>query len=126
MLITLIGFFAGIVGGMGIGGGTILIPSLVFFIGTKQQIAQSVNLISFVPTAIVAILVHLKHKNIEVKIILKLILLGCIGAVAGSALAVNLDSNILKKAFGIFLFIMGVYEITSKKGKKKKGVKDEN
>lgn len=120
MLVIIIGFFAGIIGGMGIGGGTILIPSLVFFLGTQQQIAQSVNLISFIPTAIVAIFIHLKHKSIETKLVLKLILLGVTGAVVGSFIAVSLDANMLKKFFGAFLFVMGLYEIFSKKNMEKK------
>lgn len=120
MLVVLIGFFAGIIGGMGIGGGTILIPSLVFLLGTKQQIAQSVNLISFIPTALVAIFIHLRHKNIEKKLVLKMILLGVVGALTGSFIAVNINPALLKKIFGGFLFIMGTYEIFSKKNIKKK------
>lgn len=120
MLVILIGFCAGIIGGMGIGGGTILIPSLVFLAGTQQHIAQSVNLISFIPTAIVAILIHLKHKSIEKELVLKLILMGIIGALAGSFVAVSLNGYILKKIFAGFLFIMGMYEIFSKKNIKRK------
>lgn len=122
MLVTIIGFLTGIIGGMGIGGGTILIPSLVFFLGTRQQVAQSVNLISFIPTAVVAILIHLRHKNIETKLIIKLIITGAIGAIIGSFLAVNMNPELLKKAFGLFLFIMGFYEIFSKKNIKSKKV----
>ena len=120
MLVILIGFCAGIIGGMGIGGGTILIPSLVFLVGTQQHIAQSVNLISFIPTAIVAILIHLRHKSIEKELVLKLILMGVIGALAGSFIAVSLNGYILKKVFAGFLFSMGLYEIFSKKNLKKK------
>jgi uncharacterized membrane protein YfcA len=114
MLAILIGLISGIVSGMGIGGGTILIPSLVFLLGTRQHTAQSINLLVFVPTAITAILVHLKNKNIEKSIIVKLITYGSIGAVIGSYLAVNLESELMKKFFGAFLLIMGVYEIISK------------
>ena len=120
MLVILIGFFAGIIGGMGIGGGTILIPSLVFFLGTEQHTAQSVNLISFIPTASVAILIHLRNKSIEKKLVLKLILLGIIGAVIGSFIAVNLNAQLLKKFFAGFLLLMGLYEIFSKKNLTKK------
>jgi uncharacterized membrane protein YfcA len=120
MLVVLIGFFAGIIGGMGIGGGTILIPSLIFFLGTKQHTAQSVNLISFIPTAFVAILIHLRHKSVEKRLVLKLILLGVIGAALGSFIAVSLNAQLLKKVFAGFLFIMGLYEIFSKKNMKKK------
>lgn len=118
MLTILIGFASGIISGMGIGGGTILIPSLVFFLGTRQQIAQSINLLVFIPSAIAAICVHLRNNNIEKSIIVKLIIFGCIGAVIGSYLAVNLDSDLLKRIFGVFLLIMGTYEIFSKDKKK--------
>ncbi len=120
MLILIIGFLSGIIGGMGIGGGTILIPSLVFLLGTRQQVAQSVNLLSFIPTATVAIFIHLKHKSIETKLVLKLIILGVIGAIIGSLIAVKLDAVLLKKIFGTFLFVMGIYEVFSKKNIKKK------
>jgi uncharacterized membrane protein YfcA len=120
MLVVLIGFLAGIIGGMGIGGGTILIPSLIFFLGTKQHTAQSVNLISFIPTAFVAILIHLRHKSVEKRLVLKLILLGVIGAALGSFIAVSLNAQLLKKVFAGFLFVMGLYEIFSKKNIKKK------
>ena len=114
MLTVLIGFASGIISGMGIGGGTLLIPALVFLIGTKQQIAQSINLLVFIPSAIAALYVHKRKNNIEKGLLLKLAITGCAGAVIGSLLAINLDSNLLKRFFGIFLLIMGVYEITSK------------
>lgn len=114
MLTLIIGFAAGIISGMGIGGGTLLIPALVFLVGTKQQIAQSINLIVFIPSAMAALIVHAKKHNIEKGLFLKLVLTGCIGAVTGSLLAVNLNSALLKKFFGIFLFGVGIYEITSK------------
>lgn len=122
MLIFIISIAAGIIGGMGIGGGTILIPSLTIFLSTKQQIAQSVNLISFIPTAIVALISHLKQGNIEKSLILKLSIGGIGGAIIGSYLAVHLSSIFLRKAFGVFLFVMGVYEVCCKnKCKKNKG-----
>ncbi len=114
MLTTLIGFASGIISGMGIGGGTLLIPALVFLAGTRQQIAQSINLIVFIPSAIAALLVHAKKHNIEKGLLLKLAITGCAGAVIGSQMAVNLDSNFLKRIFGVFLLIMGIYEISSK------------
>lgn len=114
MLIMAIGFVSGIISGMGIGGGTLLIPALVFIVGTKQQIAQSINLIVFIPSAIAALIVHIRKHNIEKGLLFKLAITGCMGAIAGSLIAVNLDSEILKKFFGVFLFIVGIYEITSK------------
>ncbi|SNX52668.1 sulfite exporter TauE/SafE family protein [Thermoanaerobacterium sp. RBIITD] len=114
MKLFIIGLLAGVIGGMGIGGGTILIPGLTIFTGTEQHLAQSVNLLSFIPTASVALLYHLKHKNIKTKIILYIIITGLIGSFIGSFASIYISSNILKKMFALFLLLMGIYEIVSK------------
>ena len=56
----LIGIVAGIVSGTGMGGGTILIFLLTFLSGIEQHVAQATNLIFFIPTSIVAIIVKIK------------------------------------------------------------------
>lgn len=119
----LIGLAAGIISGMGIGGGTLLIPALTLFYGMEQHQAQSVNLIYFIPTAIVALISHFKSGNIEKKPIKKLILFGVAGAIIGSLIAVNMEPGLLKRFFGGFLLVMGVYEF-SRKGKKEEKKKE--
>lgn len=115
MLILIItGFLAGIISGMGIGGGTILIPALTIFISIDQKTAQAINLIYFIPTAVAAIITHSKQNNIEKSIIKPLIISGIIGAIFGSIFMNLISQNILRTAFGIFLFILGILEI--KKG----------
>ncbi|HHT50015.1 MAG TPA: sulfite exporter TauE/SafE family protein [Eubacteriaceae bacterium] len=114
MFYIIIGFFSGIIGGMGIGGGTILIPALVFFVNVKQQLAQSVNLLSFIPLCLIAIPVHLKNKNIDKKVAISIIIPGLIGSLIGSIVAISLSSVYLKKIFGVFLLIIGVYQLVSK------------
>ena len=64
----LIGIVSGIISGAGMGGGTILIFLLSFVMGVEQHIAQATNLIFFIPTSIVAIIVNLKNKNIDLKL----------------------------------------------------------
>lgn len=118
MVLYLIGFLSGIIGGMGIGGGTILIPALILAFNIDQHIAQSVNLISFIPMAIVALIAHFLNKNIKINILLALIVGGIIGSFLGSLIAVKLSSSLLKKLFSIFLFVMGLYEIFYKTHKK--------
>lgn len=114
MLLFIIGVVSGIIGGMGIGGGTILIPSLVFLVQTPQHIAQGINLASFIPTALVAIFVHTKNKHIRFKIAFQLILSGALGAILGSLLASHLPAQLLRKLFGGFLLVMGIYEMFRK------------
>jgi uncharacterized membrane protein YfcA len=118
VLLFLIGLISGIVSGMGIGGGTILIPALVIFIKPEQHIAQSVNLLFFIPTAIIALIVHVKSKRIDIKMALPIIVFGIIGAFIGSKLAGSLSDQALRKIFGVFLLFMGIYEVIRRgKGK---------
>lgn len=113
--VILIGFFAGIISGMGIGGGTILIPAITIVLDITQHQAQGINLLFFLPTAIVAIIIHNKSNRIEWKTSKKISLYGVIGAIIGSFIAINLDAEILKKLFGGFLIFMGIKEILFKK-----------
>ena len=106
--VAAIGFFSGINSGMGIGGGTILIPALLFLTEVNQQQAQGVNLIYFIPTAVVALITHRKNGTLDLKTAKPLALLGLAGAAAGAFLAVSLESEILKKLFGCFLLLMGL------------------
>lgn len=114
MILFIIGLASGIISGMGIGGGAVLIPALVIFVQPEQHIAQSVNLLFFIPTAIIALIVHIKNKKIDFKIAFPIILAGLIGAFFGSRFAISLSGVQLKKYFGIFLFVMGIYEMIRK------------
>ena len=107
----LIGIVSGIVSGTGMGGGTILIFLLTFFMGVVQHIAQATNLIFFIPTSIIAILVNLKNKNIYLKSAIIISVFGILGAIIGANISINMDVVILKKAFGIFLAIIAIHEI---------------
>ena len=111
MLNIIIGFLSGIISGMGIGGGAILIPAIIMTAKISQQTAQGINLCYFIPTALIALFVHLKNKSIKIK---TAIILGCSGlpgAILGSLLAGTLKSNSLRRLFGIFLLFVGIYEI---------------
>ena len=92
-----------------------MIPALIFAAGTSQHVAQSVNLISFIPVASVALIIHFRNRNIYTNHAPLLIIAGLAGAIIGAGLAVKLPGKILSKLFGIFLFIMGGYEILYKK-----------
>ena len=61
----IIGLIAGIIGGMGMGGGTVLILLLTMFANIEQHVAQGSNVVFFIPTAIAAIFVFIKNKNIH-------------------------------------------------------------
>jgi len=114
MKLFIISLLSGIISGMGIGGGSILIPSLVLLTDLKQQEAQGINLIVFIPAAIIALIVHYRQKNIDLKSIKWIIPSGIAGALLGSYLAINIDPDNLRKYFGIFLLLIGLYEFFKK------------
>ena len=109
----IIGIISGIVSGTGMGGGTILIFLLSFLMGVEQHISQATNLIFFIPTAIVAIIVNIKNKNIDLKLAIFLSIFGILGAIIGANIAIRIDVGILRKCFGIFLAIIAINEIYS-------------
>ncbi len=115
MKLFLIGIISGIISGMGIGGGAILIPTLLFFTNLSQQEAQGINLIVFIPVAIAALIVHIKEKNVDFKLAFWIIISGIVGAILGSKIALKIDSNLLRKLFAIFLLFIGLYELLNRK-----------
>ena len=111
MIYIILGVVSGIATGVGIGGGTLLIIILTTLFGINQKVAQSCNLIFFIPTAIISILVNIKNKNINILESIPLIISGIIFSIIGSNIAINLDTNVLRKIFSIFLLIMAGVEI---------------
>ena len=69
----------------------------------------------FIPVSIIAIITHMKQGNIDTYYSKKIIPTGIMGAIAGSFLASKIDSKLLGKSFGIFLLLIGIYELFSKK-----------
>lgn len=119
MLGALFGFFSGIVSGMGIGGGVILIPLLSIFLHMKQQPAQGINLFYFLPTAIAALVIHIKNKQIAFRPALTLMACAIPGAILGGWIAVTVSAGVLRKLFALFLLLMGIHELFIKKEKQK-------
>lgn len=126
ILLILIGILGGIIGGMGMGGGTITIPLLVLWGGVEQHLAQGINLIIFLPMAIITILIHSKNKLIEYKKALIIIIPAMITAILSSFLAQKIPSEKLKLYFGIFILILGFLQFFSiffkKRNKKPKNI----
>ena len=111
MIEILIGIISGIISGTGMGGGTILIFLLVYVLGIDQHIAQATNLIFFIPTSIIAIIINLKNRNIALQSAIFISIFGILGAIIGANISIQIDVNILKKCFGIFLAIIAIHEI---------------
>ena len=107
----LAGITGGILGGMGMGGGTVLIPLLNIGLGVKQHVAQAVNLISFVPMAIIALIIHAKNGLIETSGLARIIVAGLLSCSLGCLIARGINAEILKRIFGGFLTILSVIQV---------------
>ena len=108
-----IGIIAGIIGGLGMGGGTILILLLTMFLNIEQNVAQGSNVVFFIPMAITAIIIYIKNKNINFKVAIPICIWGLVGTIVGSILSTKLEIGILRKCFGIFLIITAIYQAYS-------------
>ena len=117
---SLAGFSAGILSGMGMGGGTVLIPILTLLMGVSQRGAQGVNMLAFLPGAILAILLHRKKGRIAFQAALPLLLGGTVGAVGGAFLSTLLTGHWLRRGFGIFLVILAFVQWRNGEKKHKK------
>ena len=111
LLLALTGGVGGVLGGMGMGGGTLLIPALTWLFGVEQKIAQSINLIAFLPMSAIALAIHIKNKRVDFKEVVFMIIPAVLCSVGGSLLTYRLSGKILKKAFGVFLAILGVFNV---------------
>jgi len=105
---VLAGIISGIIGGMGMGGGTLLIPILTIFFALDQHLAQALNLLVFIPTAFISVIIHAKNKMLDYKSFFYIIIPAIISSVLLSIMSNNIKSEILKIIFGIFLTILGV------------------
>ncbi len=105
------GIFGGVIAGMGMGGGTLLIPILTLLLDVEQKISQSINLVVFIPTAIVALIIHYKNKLVETKIGLLIVATGVVSSVLSAWLATTMSNEQLRIYFGIFLIFIGLFQL---------------
>lgn len=114
MSYLLAGLAGGFISGMGIGGGTLLIPLLVIFLHTGQKEAQLMNLVFFIPTALIALGVHFKEKNVKVRSGLRIIPYGILGALLGAFLMTRFSEGFMQKLFSVLIFTLGILEFRKK------------
>lgn len=116
ILFVLLGLLAGTFSGVvGLGGGVVIVPALVFLFGLTQQQAQGTTLAILVPPiGIMAAYAYYQQGYVDLKIA-ALICLGFIfGGWIGAKIAVNLPQDILKKVFAISLFLISIKMFFSK------------
>lgn len=107
----LIGSILGFLSGLGVGGGSLLILWLTLAIGTEHEVARRINLLFFIPSALVASLFRWKQGTLDLKHLIPAILFGCVSAACFSWFGRVMDTELLKKLFGILLLLTGLREM---------------
>lgn len=111
-ILIIIGAAGGVLGGMGMGGGTLLIPLLTLAAGIDQHLAQAVNLMAFIPMSAAALALHVKNKLVRFSA-LPIAVPAAAGSVAGSFLSRGVSGNVLGRCFGAFLAVLGAVQLVS-------------
>lgn len=116
LILIVIGILSGLLAGVfGVGGAIIVIPALVFIIGMSQHEAQGTSLAFMLPpVGILATWNYWKSGYVNWKIALVLSLTFVVGAYLGSHFSINIPDKILRKFFGLLLFVMAIKMIFSK------------
>jgi uncharacterized membrane protein YfcA len=106
IILVIIGLAAGMLSGLvGVGGGIIIGPALVFFLGFSQHEAQGTSLgLLLLPVGILAVMNYYNKGYIDVKVVLVMCLAFVVGGWLGSKLALSLSQEVIKKVFAIVLF----------------------
>jgi uncharacterized membrane protein YfcA len=108
LIIILVGLAAGMLSGLvGVGGGIIIVPALVFFLGFSQHQAQGTSLgILLLPAGIFAVMNYYKQGFIDVKVVALLFIGFVIGGFLGSKISLTLSEAAVKKIFAVMLVII--------------------
>ncbi|MBU0534483.1 MAG: sulfite exporter TauE/SafE family protein [Candidatus Omnitrophica bacterium] len=110
LLYIALGLFAGALSGViGIGGGVIIVPALIFLFGLSQHQAQGTTLALLVPPiGILAAWTYYKHGYVDLKIASFICMGFFIGGLFGAKIATNLPSVVLEKVFGVALLLIAL------------------
>ena len=114
----LIGTLLGFLAGLGVGGGSLLMLWLTLILGLPQNTARTVNLLFFIPSAIIASAFRWKQGHLALRKVLPAIIGGCISAACCALLSTHLDMTVLKKLFGGLLLFTGIRELFYKPSEK--------
>ncbi len=110
LLLVIVGLAAGFLSGLiGIGGGVIIVPALVLFLGFSQKAAQGTSLgILLLPVGILAALQYYKQGYINVNYVLVVAVAFIAGGFLGSKIALSMDDAKVKKLFAIILMLIAI------------------
>lgn len=109
--IIIVSAVLGFLSGLGVGGGSLLILWLTLIAQMPQEEARNINLLFFLPTALIASLFRWKKGNLQIKKILPAILSGIAAAALFTWLSRHISSDTLRAPFGILLLVTGAREL---------------
>lgn len=120
LIIILVGVAAGVLGGLvGVGGGIIIVPSLVYFIGFSQKTAQGTSLgLIMLPVGILGVLMYYKQGHVDFRVVGILAVGFLLGSYLGSKIALSLPQETVKKVFAVLLVIIAVKMLFFDRSKK--------
>ena len=121
LIMAAVGTVLGFLAGLGIGGGSLLILWLTAVLGTDPQTARFINLLFFLPAALITCLFRRKQGHLNVKKVLPAIIAGSTAAALFSFLGMLLDISLLKKLFGGLLILTGLRELLYKNKMQRSG-----
>lgn len=107
----LVGTVLGVLAGLGVGGGSLLMLWLTLVLEMPQNQARLINLLFFLPAALISSFFRCRQGHLQLKKVLSAIIAGCIAAGAGTFLGRMLDLTVLRKLFGILLLATGIREL---------------
>lgn len=110
-VILIVGTLLGFLSGLGIGGGSLLLLWLTVVLQMDPLSARSINLLFFLPSALIACVIRMKQGALKLKPLVPAIFAGCISAAVFSLVSTKLDVQILKKLFAIILLAAGLREL---------------
>lgn len=116
VLLLFIGLLGGIVSGaLGVGGGIIVVPALIYFLGFSQHLAQGTSIaVLLPPTGIAAAMTYYNKGFMDLKVAGILIVMFVLGSYLGSLISFEIPAKILKRIFGAFMLFVAIRMIFSK------------
>jgi len=116
ILLIITGLLAGLVGGaLGVGGGIIIVPALIFIMGFTQHQAQGTSLaVLLFPVGILAVINYTREGFVNYRYAMVLIVAFVVGSYFGSLLSIHMPAQSLRKIFGLLMLIVGLKMIFGK------------
>ena len=110
VIVILIGIAAGMLSGLvGIGGGLVIVPALVYFLGFSQHTAQGTSLaLILLPVGIFAVIFYYKQGHVDINVVWLLAVGFVIGSALGSKVALNLSQEAVKKIFAVLMILIAI------------------